>query len=278
MPPLGSAAERRSAPRFGSADRRATLPALQAAPWPVALVSQTIQQGAAFGALSGGVFVALGAGFYKLYGQLFLQEAFLHHLGRKDPRHNFSLYFYHVYLTFTDWAAAAGGGGGSSSSGGGGGGGGDAAAAAAWLPDPARYAFALQAVLLLAAAAALHRHLPFCWLVQTMIFVAFNKVSTAQYFVWYYSLLPLVLPFLPWPPPRPLAVALGAWVLTQLHWLAWAYLLEFQGWGVYLPLWGASCLFLVANAGLMAALLRVYSPTRSFLGLSLEGGQGHKQA
>jgi phosphatidylinositol glycan class M len=51
-------------------------------------------------------------------------------------------------------------------------------------------------------------------------------VSTAQYFVWYFCLLPLVLPRLRW--SAGLGWALGCWVAAQLHWLLWGYLLEFQ--------------------------------------------------
>jgi phosphatidylinositol glycan class M len=61
--------------------------------------------------------------------------------------------------------------------------------------------------------------------------VALNKVVTAQYFVWYLSLLPLVLPAL----AAQRAVSWGArgaggaaWVAAQLHWLAWAYQLEMR--------------------------------------------------
>lgn len=268
-----------------------------------------VQQGLAFGCPAAAVFLLLGLGFYWLYGQGFLQEAFLHHMVRKDPRHSFSMYYYPVYLQFMQWpgttaaaaatgtgldptvaAAAArevgdvvigGAGSGSSSSGSG-----IAAAVAvlqqllpssvaaaatagfesAWqqlgqllasLPavDAGRLAIIPQAVLLLVLAVALHRNQPLCWLLQTMAFVAFNKVCTAQYFVWYYSLLPVALQRMPWPLPKALQAAGAVWVAAQLHWLFWGYTLEFEGAAVHLALWWAGALFLVANAGFMWVLL-----------------------
>lgn len=249
------------------------------------LVIPALRQAALFGGVSGGVFVFLGLLFYRIYGDLFLQEAFLHHLSRRDPRHCFSVHWYGTYLRFMDpWpsgaAAAAAQGlvsGGLATAAPAGGGGALVAAAAAL--DPERLAPLPQAAALLALALALYPHLPFCWLVSTIVFVAFNKVSTAQYFVWWLCLLPASLPGLAWPPPRGLALAAAGWAAAQLHWLGWGYLLEFEGRPAHLALWAASVVFLVANAALVVALLRAWRPARSFLALSADlagsgGGSG----
>jgi phosphatidylinositol glycan class M len=60
--------------------------------------------------------------------------------------------------------------------------------------------------------------LPFCMFVQTFAFVAFNKVSTAQYFVWYFALLPVTMPALS-DTTYMLVSVFAVWGLTQVHWL-----------------------------------------------------------
>ena len=107
--------------------------------------------------------------------------------------------------------------------------------------------------------------LPLCFFAQTLGFVAFNSVSTAQYFVWYFCLAPLAFPEwlrfarfeivhskTSW---FPHLGALALWQLAQALWLAVAYLLEFRGVAVFFELWVASVAFLGANACFLVDVL-----------------------
>ncbi|XP_015883714.3 GPI mannosyltransferase 1 [Ziziphus jujuba] len=181
-----------------------------------------------FGLVSGSVFLFCTAFFYYLYGWDFLHEALLYHLTRTDPRHNFSIYFYHIYLQYERKLMVV-------------------EKLISFLPQ-----LIVQLVLILKFA----QDLPFCCFVQTVAFVAFNKVITAQYFVWFFCLLPLILSSsnmkLKW---KGLSCAI-LWVGAQLHWLMWGYLLEFKGKNVFLQLWMASILFLAANTYLMISVIQ----------------------
>ncbi|CAK5264929.1 unnamed protein product [Mycena citricolor] len=53
-----------------------------------------------FAVLSAGTFVFLGLGCYAVWGYPFLYESYLYHVHRLDHRHNFSPYFYLIYLTY----------------------------------------------------------------------------------------------------------------------------------------------------------------------------------
>lgn len=107
----------------------------------------------AFTAISGSFFLALTGLFYLIHGKLFLQEALLYHLFRKDHRHNFSPYFLQFYSE-------------------------SALPLPKWIP---LVAFIPQlALILLVAFKYARKDLPFACFLQTFIFVTFNKVCTSQ--------------------------------------------------------------------------------------------------
>ncbi|CAA3025507.1 GPI mannosyltransferase 1 [Olea europaea subsp. europaea] len=192
-----------------------------------------------FGIVSGSIFFILTGLCFYFYGWDFLDEALLYHLTRTDPRHNFSIYFYHIYLHFEQEFSSL-------------------EKLISFLPQ-----FIVQLVLVFRFA----YDLPFCFFVQTVAFVAFNKVITAQYFVWFFCLLPLILPWsnmnLKW---KGLA-CIFLWMGAQSHWLMWAYLLEFRGKNVFIQLWMASLLFLASNTYVLINIIRnhAYCPVFNLL-------------
>lgn len=180
-----------------------------------------------FGIVSGGVFFLLTGFSYFLYGNKFLHEALLYHLTRSDPRHNFSIYFYHIYLHHIDGMNLT-------------------ERLLSFVPQ-----FLVQSVLTTFFA----KDIQFCFFVQTVAFVAFNKVITAQYFVWFFCLFPLILPWtrlaLRWKGISCMIL----WTSAQLHWLMWAYALEFQGRNVFFQLWMASIAFFLANICVLSTII-----------------------
>ena len=164
---------------------------------------------------------------YYLYGYKFIHESLLYHVIRTDHRHNFSIYFYQMYLAQGTRAGLTLG----------------------------ILAFVPQLVLLLSLT---YRYaaddLGTCIFLQTLAFVSLNKVCTVQYWVWYLALLPLCLARC-----RPLrlrsAVGLGLlWIAAVASWLLQAYRLEMLGVATWPGLVAASCLLLAAHTLLFAAI------------------------
>jgi len=122
------------------------------------------------------------------YGQQFLDESYLYHLSRRDARHNFSPLFYPLYLEGIE---------------------------AAWLGT---LSLLLQGALVVTVALTLAKRkadLPFASFCACALFVAYNKVVTAQYFVWFLSLLPAAAPRLRVSTPRALVLT-ALWLVTQV--------------------------------------------------------------
>ena len=199
-----------------------------------------------------------------IYGEIALQEGLLYHFSRVDHRHNYSMYWYWIYLArarTSDFLTAK--------------------AANTTLASMVHGAhpsdiFSLatlgrillvpQAFLLAFSSVGMAPHdgqLGLTLFVQTYLFVTHNKVITAQYFTWYLCLLPLCnssgsgdMQF------RKLARASILLVLSILLWLGSAYGLEMQGLRFHRVVWFASVLYFFANVNMMGALLQFMTSGR----------------
>ncbi|CAL2033049.1 unnamed protein product [Caenorhabditis brenneri] len=177
-------------------------------------------------------FGTIVAFFFQIYGQLFLDEYLIYHIKRRDLAHNFSPYFYPLYLYEEDKLMS------------------QLIGLGAFIP---------QLVLTIYFAFKHYDDLPFCWFITTFAFVTYNKVCTSQYFVWYIVLLPLLAHKIMMTRKRALTL-MAAWFVTQGIWLLTAYLFEFQGWNTFFQMFLASCLFLITNSIVLKEIITHYVP------------------
>lgn len=194
-----------------------------------------------FALLSAAICAALTLLAWALWGQPYLDHAILYHLSRKDHRHNFSVYFLSTYLTMTEaprsWLSRA--------------------LSLSWwsfvpqLSTTALAGFWLGGQDLILACA-----------VQTVVFVAWNKVLTSQYFLWYLWFLPVVALTMTFRRRWEVPVLLGAWVGAQALWLAFAYRLEFQGVHTFVPLWASSLVLLAVHVVIIERCLAAWRTWR----------------
>ena len=196
------------------------------------------------------------AASYATFGQRYLDEAVLYHAKRSDHRHNFSPYFYDIYLKRSSQLASP------VSS--------PAAIAPAAVDLAALIPFAPQLVLLTALAAVLApRQLELCLLAQTIVFVAFNKVCTAQYFTWSLCFLPVAALRVAGGVSSRLWVQVaqqcGIFFLASLSlWLWSAHSLEMRGVNTFESVWAYSLLLHMAQCAMAAAVVRVAFDVAAF--------------
>ncbi|KAJ8888647.1 hypothetical protein PR048_008139 [Dryococelus australis] len=179
------------------------------------------------------IVVALAVIFYFVYGYECLHESFFYHLSRRDSKHNFSVYFYMMYLTSVD------------------------------APSDLMLkilTFAPQGMLLLVFSFVYSSkdNLMFCLLVQAIVMVMYNPVMTSQYFVWFLSLLPACVPALAISKIRGLMLG-TLWGLAQISWLVPAYFLEFQGYNTFLLVWLQGLVFFCVNITIVRELIIMYN-------------------
>ncbi|XP_049882267.1 GPI mannosyltransferase 1 [Pectinophora gossypiella] len=174
---------------------------------------------------------------YLLYQYEFLFETYIYHLFRKDTRHNFSVLFYYSYLTMDQLA----------------------------FDMVKTISQVLEFIILFVISLAFGepQTLTFAMFCQAVVLVAFNSVMTSQYFVWFLSLLPLVVHNLKIKPAIALVLAV-IWLATQGAWLFYAYLLEFKSREVFILIWLKSILFFCANIYVLGQLIKNYCPGYGF--------------
>ncbi|KZT26388.1 glycosyltransferase family 50 protein [Neolentinus lepideus HHB14362 ss-1] len=203
-----------------------------------------------FGLLSAGTFFALGGAMYLVWGQPFLEHTYLYHLSRLDHRHNFSPYFYSIYLTYpSSFSSSA------------------PSSVQKLLRSPLtslgpQMTLSIGAGLLFGMLGG-EEHLPFTWFVQTVVFVVFNRVCTSQYFLWYILFLPLLIPRLSWSMTRfTSSLCFATWFGLQGLWLAEAYKLEFLGENVYFGVWSRGIIYLLGSVGVLTVIVLRYAEAR----------------
>lgn len=175
-----------------------------------------------------------------LYGNEYIDEALLYHLRRKDVRHNFSPYFYLLYLSDTVSPVISS------------------------LISASSFIIQIFLISIVSWVFCKPQTLPSCLFIETFIFVTFNKVCTSQYFVWYVSLFPLCYPlFVRY--LKYLVMSVSVWFLGQALWLIPAYYLEFQGLNMFFWVFLASLIFFLINVCLISMFIKL---VRDFLKLS----------
>nr|AAS21471.1 mannosyltransferase-like protein [Oikopleura dioica] len=186
------------------------------------------KRGIIYGIISACTFLSLSWLSYSLFQEEFLEHAHLHHLSRQDTRHNFSIWFLSFYLM-------------------------DGNSPYGFL------CFLVQFALCLLISFKFSSDPFFASFLQTFVFVSFNKVITSQYFIWYLSLLPLVIKNLKMTSLRVTTLS-ALWFASQGFWLLPAYFFEMEGHNSFLWMHSSSIVHFATNIFIACQIINHYQP------------------
>jgi phosphatidylinositol glycan class M len=190
--------------------------------------------------LSAGTFFLLTGIMYKIYGMEFLNETYFYHLIRKDHRHNFSIYFYQMYLSMSVTESF-------------------------FSKILGLLTFIPQMLLIVLIGLYYYKDIIFCCFLQTYVFVTYQKVCTSQYFMWYLCFLPLIIPQSKlMKKPIQAILLIIAWVATQAIYLSSAFKLEHLGQNNYINIWLTELLLFVANIWIIYSFMKNNNNTPIF--------------
>lgn len=214
---------------------------------PIMFHLRTFRRIFIFGLISASVCCGLVGLFYLKDGYRFIYEAYLYHFVRKDHRHNFSIFYYAIYLASSSVDQTL-------------------------LTNILTFAgFVPQLMSLVFVGIRFGREsFMFAIFLQTVIFVAFNKVITAQYFLWYFGLLPVALYIVieegkMRSVARTIAevvVALVLWGVTEVAWLHQSAKLENGGENSYRGMLFASVGLFGSQIALCVVFIRAFINSR----------------
>lgn len=198
--------------------------------------------GIEFAALCAILYLLMNVAVWLVWGEPYLRHALLYHVLRQDHRHNFSVYFLPTYLAW-DWDAYS-----------------------SWVRALAASPLASFVPQMIAVAVAGFglggRDLVMACAVQTVVFVAWNKVYTSQYFLWYLWFLPIVGTTMSFPRRAEVGVLIALWAGAQAVWLALAYRLEFMAQNTLVYLWLSSLGLLCVHVICVQRCLRAWQRWR----------------
>ncbi|CAK90164.1 unnamed protein product (macronuclear) [Paramecium tetraurelia] len=183
--------------------------------------------------LISGLFIALLIFFHLIYEE-FLYQTYLYHFTRIDNRHNFSTYFYQIYLSFESITRTQ--------------------TTLTYLP---------KFLIVILAGLKYYRDLPFAMLIQTLGFVVFNKVQTAQYFVCWIALIPLALQNTKMNNKEILMLSV-IWLILEVQSNFGSYYLEIQGKDVFTMIFVQCVIFFLSNTYLMIKMIENRKPSEIY--------------